>query len=61
MTRLICLLWGCTFAAIVALKLAGIVTASWAWVLSPLWIPALLTVGALVGFYVALTRRGSPF
>jgi hypothetical protein len=60
MIRALCLLWGCTFAAIVALKLAGIVTASWAWVLSPLWIPALLTVGALVGAYVVLTRQGRP-
>lgn len=36
---------------LVVLKLAGLITWSWVWVLAPLWIPALI-IGAL--FVLAL-------
>jgi len=56
--RALCLAYGCIFGSVLVLKLCGVVTASWAWVLSPLWIPVLLTVGAVCGFYLAITRQG---
>jgi hypothetical protein len=60
MIRFLALLWGSIFGAVVVLKLGGIVTASWWFVLAPLYVPALLTIGALVGIYLMLTKQGTP-
>lgn len=36
----------------IALKLLGVITWSWWWVLSPIWIGALLTIVILVALYL---------
>jgi len=41
--------------AFIALRLAGEITWSWLWVLSPLWIPLVLTA---VSFVILITARG---
>ena len=43
--------------AFIVLKLAGVIDWSWWWVLSPLWITAVLVIGVL-GLVLALTVRG---
>lgn len=38
----------------VALKLLGKITWSWVWVVSPLWISALITIGFLLLFFMIM-------
>jgi hypothetical protein len=38
----------------IALKLTGVITWSWWWVLSPLWIPLALFGAVLLGFLVVI-------
>jgi hypothetical protein len=38
----------------IALKLTGVITWSWWWVLSPLWIPLALLGALLLGFLVVI-------
>lgn len=45
--------------AFVVLKLVGIITWSWWWVLAPLWIPAALAVLVLAVVGVALLVRAA--
>ena len=40
----------------IALKLTGVITWSWWWVLSPIWIPALIDGGALIAIVCAQSR-----
>lgn len=42
-------------AIFITLKLLGKITWSWWWVLSPLWIPALVVVGILLVFLLIKT------
>lgn len=37
----------------ITLKLCGVITWSWWWVLSPLWIPLLLVLGILCAYIIA--------
>ena len=37
----------------IGLKLTGVISWSWWWVLSPLWIPALLVIGILLALGIA--------
>lgn len=41
-------------AVFVVLKLAGIISWSWWWVLSPLWLPLVLLVAVLVIYLAAI-------
>ena len=44
--------------AFIVLKLCGIITWSWVWVLAPLWIPLVLVILILIIlFFVVLVRR----
>lgn len=36
----------------IALKLLGVISWSWWWVLSPIWIGALLTIAILIALYL---------
>lgn len=60
MIRWLAFLWGSAFGGVVILKCAGLITASWWFVLAPLYVPLLLTIGALVGLYIAIVRQGTP-
>ena len=42
---------------LIVLRLAGVITWSWWWVLSPLWIGGLLAVIALCGLVVVVRRQ----
>ena len=46
---------GLLVAIFITLKLLGKITWSWWWVLSPLWIPALVVVGILLVFLLIKT------
>lgn len=46
-------LGGLTFLAFLVLKLCGVITWSWWWVTSPLWIPALFVLPVLAALLVA--------
>lgn len=46
-------LGGLTFLVFLVLKLFGVITWSWWWVTSPLWIPALFVLPDLVVLLVA--------
>ena len=48
-------LFGMLFVAFVVLKLCGVISWSWFWVASPLWIGALIVVAA-VAFVVIVSR-----
>lgn len=43
--------------AFIILKLTGLIAWSWWWVLSPIWIPMLVVVGALVGITLIFYRK----
>ena len=42
----------------IGLKLTGYITWSWWWVLSPLWISAIIALLFLVGFFVVMAIIG---
>lgn len=44
--------------AFIVLKLTGVITWSWWWVLAPLWIPALFVLAAFALVIVAAAFRG---
>ena len=46
-------LGGLTFLVFLVLKLFGVITWSWWWVTSPLWIPALFVLPVLAALLVA--------
>ena len=46
-------LGGLTFLVLLVLKLCGVITWSWWWVTSPLWIPALFVLPVLAALLVA--------
>lgn len=50
---------GLTSFALITLKLAGVITWPWLWVLSPLWISAGVVVGILVFGFVVFAIYGS--
>lgn len=41
----------------IALKLCGVITWSWVWVLAPLWLCALAAGVVLLGFLVYIVKR----
>jgi len=45
--------------AFIVLKLVGVISWSWVWVLSPLWIPLalLIVIGIIVGIVYFLVRK----
>lgn len=45
-------IWGLLLWALLILKLCGILTISWIWVFSPIWIPLVLTVVAFVILFI---------
>jgi hypothetical protein len=53
--RDVCRFFGCLLLIVVGLKLAGRLTWSWLWVLSPVWLPVVLfsMVVTAVGFILA--------
>jgi len=55
--------FGLLTVAFIVLKILNIITWSWVWVLSPLWIPivivALIIVGFVTVFVVAQLKRGN--
>lgn len=58
---------GLLTVAFIVLKLTGIITWSWLWVLAPLWMPwaiafALLTIGAIIalGFFLFSIITNKP-
>lgn len=36
--------WGLLAIAFIVLKLTGVITWSWVWVLAPIWIPAIVAI-----------------
>lgn len=49
---------GALTIAFIVLKLTGVISWSWWWVLSPIWITALLVIGILViGFIVYVAYK----
>ena len=40
--------------AFIVLKLTGVIGWSWLWVLAPLWIPAVITIGILLICFVVV-------
>lgn len=42
--------------AFIVLKLTGIITWSWVWVLAPLWIPAIIVITTIITFIVLIIR-----
>jgi hypothetical protein len=45
---------------LIALRLAGEITWSWIWILSPLWLPLVLTGIAFTGLIAMLGRSDLP-
>ena len=43
----------------IGLKLAGVITWSWWWVLAPIWIPALICTAVLAGILFWLAKETS--
>lgn len=37
---------------LIGLKLSGIITMSWVWVLSPIWVPPVIVIAAFVIFVI---------
>lgn len=46
--------WPLLTATLVVLKLLGLISISWLWVFSPLWLPPAVVLGALGGFILVL-------
>lgn len=42
----------------IALKLTGYIDWSWWWVLSPLWIAAIMGLGVIAGAFILFSNRG---
>jgi hypothetical protein len=43
--------------AFIVLKILGVIDWSWWWVLSPLWISAILSLAIFIGIIAFITRR----
>lgn len=51
--------FGCALAILfIGLKLGGVITWPWLWVLSPLWIPLVIAVGVLVIILIGAAIAG---
>lgn len=46
--------WGLLALVFIVLKLVGVITWSWLWVLAPIWIPAVILILLIVVFHIIL-------
>lgn len=46
--------WGLLALVFIVLKLIGVITWSWLWVLAPIWIPAVILILLIVVFHIIL-------